>query len=60
MDCAVSTYSFFEVLIKCVLYGFSSLQVLILMGLVLVGATYALWEHRKQLRTERDEKTDRF
>ena len=60
MDCPISTYSFFQRLIECGLYGFSSLQVLILMGLVLVGSTYALWEHRKQLRTEHDETTDRF
>ena len=60
MDCPISTYSFFQRLIECGLYGFSSMQVLILMSLVLVGATYALWEHRKQLQAERDEKTDRF
>jgi len=60
MDCPVSTYSFFQRLIECGLYGFSAMQVLILMGLILVGATYALWEHRKQLRTEQEETTDRF
>jgi hypothetical protein len=31
---------------------------LIVLGFI--GATYALWEHRKQLQAERDEKTDRF
>jgi hypothetical protein len=34
--------------------------VLLLVALGLIGAAYALWEHRKQLRAERDEKTDRF
>jgi hypothetical protein len=24
------------------------------------GAIYAIWEHRKQVREERDEKTDRM
>jgi hypothetical protein len=31
-----------------------------LMVIGLIGATYALWEHRRQLQAERDEKTDRF
>jgi hypothetical protein len=30
------------------------------MALGLIGAAYALWEHRKQLQAERGEKTDRF
>ncbi|MDA9799414.1 hypothetical protein N9C39_11780 [Luminiphilus sp.] len=60
MDCPISTYSFFERLIECGLYGFSALQILMLMVLGLIGATYALWEHHKQLQAERDEKTDRF
>ena len=42
MDCPVSTYSFFERLIECGLYGFSALQVLMLMVIGLIGATYAL------------------
>ena len=60
MDCAVSTYSFLERLTECGLYGFSAAQVLMLVALALVGGAYALWEHRKQLRQERDEKSDRF
>ena len=60
MNCPVSTYSFLERLIACGLYGFSAPQVLLLVALGLIGAAYALWEHRKQLRAERDEKTDRF
>ena len=60
MGCPVSTYSFFERLIACGLYGFSFAQVLMLIALALVGGAYALWEHRKQLRQERDEKSDRF
>ena len=60
MDCAVSTYSFFDRLIDCGVYGFSALQVLMLIVLGFIGATYALWEHRKQLQAERDEKTDRI
>ena len=58
MHCAVSTYSFIERLTECGLYGFSTTQVLLLIGLVLGGGSYAFWEHRKQLREERKEKTD--
>jgi uncharacterized protein HemX len=60
MDCPVSTYSFLERLTECGLYGFSFSQVLMLIALALVGGGYALWEHRKQLQQERDEKSDRF
>ena len=60
MDCPVSTYSFIERLTECGLYGFSAMQVLLLAALIVSGAVYAIWEHRKQLREERDEKTDRM
>lgn len=60
MDCNVSTYSFIERLTECGLYGFSVTQVLLLAVLVVAGAAYAIWEHRKQVREERDEKTDRM
>ena len=60
MDCAVSTYSFIERLTECGLYGFSPTQVLLLVALAVVGAAYAIWEHRKQVREERDEKSDRM
>lgn len=60
MDCPVSTYSFIERLTECGLYGFSLTQVLLLVSLAVVGATYAVWEHRKQLREEKDEKSDRM
>ena len=60
MDCPVSTYSFIERLTECGLYGFSLTQVVLLGVLVIVCATYAIWEHRKQVREERDEKTDRM
>ena len=46
MNCPVSTYSFFERLTECGLYGFSLTQVLLLVGLAIVGAAYAIWEHR--------------
>ena len=51
MDCPISTYSFIERLTECGLYGFSLTQVLLLVGLGIVGAAYAVWEHRKQVRT---------
>jgi len=60
MACPVSTYSFVERLTECGLYGFSATQILLL---VLLGAAvggYAMWEHRKQVREERDEKSDRM
>ena len=60
MDCPVSTYSFIERLTECGLYGFSLTQALLLVGLAIVGAAYAIWEHRKQVREERDEKSDRM
>lgn len=60
MDCPVSTYSFIERLTECGLYGFSVTQVLLLSLLIVAGAAYAIWEHRKQVREERDEKTDRM
>ncbi len=60
MDCPVSTYSFIERLTECGLYGFSATQVLLLSVLIVAGAAYAIWEHRKQVREERDEKTDRM
>ena len=60
MDCPVSTYSFLERLTECGLYGFSATQVLILIALAFVGGDYAYWEHRNQVRAERDEKSDRF
>ena len=60
MDCPVSTYSFIERLTECGLYGFNATQVLLLAALIVAGAAYAIWEHRKQVREERDEKTDRM
>ena len=60
MDCPVSTYSFIERLTECGLYGFSATQILLLGALVVAGAIYAIWEHRKQVQEERDEKTDRM
>ena len=60
MDCPVSTYSFIERLTECGLYGFNLTQVLLLVALVIAGTAYAIWEHRKQVREERDEKTDRM
>ena len=60
MDCPVSTYSFIERLTECGLYGFSATQVLLLSMLIVAGAAYAVWEHRKQVQEERDEKTDRM
>ena len=60
MDCPVSTYSFIERLTECGLYGFSVTQVLLLSLLIVAGAAYAIWERRKQVREERDEKTDRM
>lgn len=60
MDCPVSTYSFIERLTECGLYGFSLTQVLLLVGLAVVVAAYAIWEHRNQVREERDEKSDRM
>ena len=60
MDCPVSTYSFIERHTECGLYGFSLTQVLLLVALAVVGAAYAVWEHRKQVREERDEKSDRM
>ena len=60
MDCAVSTYSFIERLTECGLYGFSLTQVLLLLGLAVLGTAYAIWEHRKQVREERDKKSDRM
>ena len=60
MECPVSTYSFIKRLTECGLYGFSLTQVLLLMGLAVVGAAYAIWEHRKQVRQERDEKSGRM
>jgi hypothetical protein len=60
MDCPVSTYSFIERLTECGLYGFSATQVLLLSVLIVAGAAYAVWEHRKQVQEERDEKTDQM
>ena len=60
MDCPISTYSFIERLTECGLYGFSFTQVLLLVALAVAGAAYAIWEHRKQVREERDEKSDRM
>ena len=60
MACTVSTYSFIERLTECGLYGFSATQVFLLAALIVVGAAYAIWEHRKQVQEERDEKTDRM
>ena len=58
MKCQVSTYSFIERLIECGLYGFSLTQVLMLVALALVGTAYAIWEHRKQVREEKNERSD--
>ena len=60
MNCPVSTYSFIERLTECGLYGFSATQVLLLSMLIVAGAAYAVWEHRKQVQEEHDEKTDRM
>ena len=60
MDCPVSPYSFIERLAECGLYGFSLTQVWLLVGLAVVGGAFAIWEHRKQVREERDEKSDRM
>ena len=60
MDCPVSTYSFIERLTECGLHGFSLTKVLLLVGLAMIGAAYAMWEHRTQIREERDEKSDRI
>ena len=60
MDCPVSTYSFIERITECGPYGFSATQVILLAALIAIGAIYAIWEHRKQVREERDEKTDRM
>ena len=60
MDCPVSTYSFIERFTECGLYGFSATQVLLLSVLIVAGAAYAVWEHRKQVQEERDEKTDQM
>ena len=60
MDCPVSTYSFLERLTECGLYGFSATQVFLLAALIVTGTAYAIWEHRKQVQEERDEKTDRM
>jgi hypothetical protein len=55
MECGVSTYSFFERLMECGLYGFSPTQALMLGILIVAGAAYAIWEQRKQTREEQDE-----
>ena len=60
MECPVTTYSFIERLTECGLYGFSLTQVVLLVGLAVVVAAYTSWEHRKQVREERDEKSDRM
>ena len=60
MSCTVSTYSFIERLTQCGLYGLSSTQLLLLAGLILLGAGYAIWEHRAQLRKEKGEQSDRM
>ena len=60
MDCPVSTYSFMERLMACGLYGFSLTQIALLMLLALTVGGYAIWEHRKQVREERDENSDRM
>jgi uncharacterized membrane protein len=60
MDCPVSTYSFMERLMACGLYGFSLTQIALLTLLALTVGAYAMWEHRKQVRAERDEKSDRM
>ena len=58
MNCQVSTYSFIERLTECGMYGFSLTQVLMLVALALVGTAYAIWEHRKQVREEKNERSD--
>ena len=60
MNCPLSTYSFIERLTECGLYGFSLTQVLMLVALALVGMAYAIWEHRKQIREEKNERSDRM
>ena len=60
MNCPVSTYTFIERLTECGMYGFSLTQVLMLVALALVGTTYAIWEHRKQVREEKNERSDRM
>jgi len=60
MACPVSTYSFVERLTECGLYGFSATQILLLVLLCAAVGGYAMWEHRKQVREERDEKSDRM
>jgi len=60
MDCPVSTYSFIERLMECGLYGFSLTQIALLTLLALTVGAYAIWEHRKQVREEHDEKSDRM
>ena len=60
MNCPLSTYSFIERLTECGLYGFSLTQVLMLVALALVGTAYAIWEHRKQVREEKKERSDRM
>jgi hypothetical protein len=60
MTCTVSTYSFIERLTQCGLYGFSGTQLLLLAGLILLGAGYAIWEHRAQLRKEKGEKSNQM
>ena len=60
MDCPVSTYSFIERLMECGLYGFSLTQITLLTLLALTLGAYAIWEHRKQVREEHDEKSDRM
>ena len=60
MNCPVSTYTFIERLTECGMYGFSLTQVLMLVALTLVGTTYAIWEHRKQVREEKNERSERM
>ena len=60
MNCPVSTYTFIERLTECGMYGFSLTQVLMLVALALVGTAYAIWEHRKQVRKEKNERSDRM
>jgi len=43
---------------ECGLYGFSLTQIALLMVLALTVGAYAMWEHRKQVREERDENSD--
>ncbi len=45
---------------ECGLYGFSLTQIALLMLLALTIGGYAIWEHRKQVREERDENSDRM